>query len=411
MTYSTKLGADINGFWSVNAVARYTDATLHFTGDFGFPSHPDAAQSTGIEHQLFGRGEAVWSWFDGRIRNYFSVDYGNDRRDDIAASNPVPSVTVGQRVKYDWRGVTELAPGNNLILGLEQETDQLQIPGLTAQSANKAGYVELQAAFARRMFLVANIRDDVSDQFGEHATFRIAPAVILPETETKLTASFGTRLQGTDAEPAVPELSGFQFFRQSEPEAGAERGLRPGFRAAAVQRPCPVRINLFPQRHHQSHHHQLQWRRHQLPQCRPGHHRRYREFLLRRCHRPDSDFARIIPSPARSMTARCRQLQRRPGRKWSTTATWRPIDPLTLSATVLTISSFTDVDRNGRNSGLIAPGYTIVNLAGDYLVNDQIRIFGRVDNLFNLHYQNPTGFLQPGFGIFGGVRLASFGVK
>jgi vitamin B12 transporter len=55
--------------------------------------------------------------------------------------------------------------------------------------------------------------------------------------------------------------------------------------------------------------------------------------------------------------------------------------------------------------------YTIVNLAGDYLVNDQIKVFGRVDNLFNLHYQNPTGFLQPGFGIFGGVRMASFGVK
>jgi vitamin B12 transporter len=105
------------------------------------------------------------------------------------------------------------------------------------------------------------------------------------------------------------------------------------------------------------------------------------------------------------------QLERRPIHKWSTTATWNPIDPLTVSATVLTVSSFTDVNRNGTHAGLTAPGYTIVNLAGDYLVNDQIKIFGRVDNLFNLHYQNPTGFLQPGFGIFGGVRMASFGVK
>jgi len=31
----------------------------------------------------------------------------------------------------------------------------------------------------------------------------------------------------------------------------------------------------------------------------------------------------------------------------------------------------------------------------DYLVTDQIKVFGRVDNLFNVHYQNPTGFLQP----------------
>src|ERR1700716_376863 len=70
MTYSTKLGADLNEFWSVNAVARYTDATLHFTGDSGFPSFPNAQQSTHNVQQLFTREEAVWSLFDGRIKNY-----------------------------------------------------------------------------------------------------------------------------------------------------------------------------------------------------------------------------------------------------------------------------------------------------------------------------------------------------
>ena len=75
------------------------------------------------------------------------------------------------------------------------------------------------------------------------------------------------------------------------------------------------------------------------------------------------------------------------------------------------MSAFTDVNRDGSHAGLTAPGYTIVNLAGGYAVNDQIKIFGRVDNLFNLHFQNPTGFLQPGFAIFGGVRMASFGIN
>jgi vitamin B12 transporter len=39
------------------------------------------------------------------------------------------------------------------------------------------------------------------------------------------------------------------------------------------------------------------------------------------------------------------------------------------------------------------------------------KVFTRVDNLFNLHYQNPTGFLQPGLGVFGGARFASFDVR
>jgi vitamin B12 transporter len=73
MTYSTKLGADINENWSVNTVVRYTDATLLFTGDGGFPSAPNPTQSTHAVQQLFNRDEAVWSLLDGRIRNYFGL--------------------------------------------------------------------------------------------------------------------------------------------------------------------------------------------------------------------------------------------------------------------------------------------------------------------------------------------------
>jgi vitamin B12 transporter len=104
-------------------------------------------------------------------------------------------------------------------------------------------------------------------------------------------------------------------------------------------------------------------------------------------------------------------LLRRPKEKWSATATWLPIDPLTLSAIVLHVSDWLDVTRDGMMSGILAPGYTIVNLRGDYAIDDRVKLFARVDSLFNLHYQNPTGFLAPGFGIFGGIRVASYRVQ
>jgi vitamin B12 transporter len=98
------------------------------------------------------------------------------------------------------------------------------------------------------------------------------------------------------------------------------------------------------------------------------------------------------------------QLLRRPKEKWSATETWLPINPLMLSATVLHVSDWLDITRDGSASGIVAPGYTIVNLRGNYAISDQVKIFGRVDNLFNLHYQNR-------FGVFGGIRVASYGVK
>ncbi|MGO9629601.1 MAG: TonB-dependent receptor, partial [Xanthobacteraceae bacterium] len=73
-TYSTKLGANITDTFGVNAVARYTQSVLGFTGEDSvnfFPPAPEALQSTQTDRQFFGRGEAVWSVFDGRFKNFF----------------------------------------------------------------------------------------------------------------------------------------------------------------------------------------------------------------------------------------------------------------------------------------------------------------------------------------------------
>jgi vitamin B12 transporter len=408
MTYSTKLGADINELWSVNAVARYTDATLHFTGDSGFPSHPDAAQSTSAVRQLFTREEAVWSLFDGRIKNYFGVNYTNSWNYNIYPSDPVASITTGERLKYDWRAVTELARGNNLIVGLEQETDQLQTTGISAQNSNKAGYIELQNEFAKRLFLVTNIRDDISDQFGEHVTYRIAPAVILPGTETKLKASYGTGFRGPTLSQLFQNFPAFNFFANPNLKPEQSTGYDAGFEQPLFN----GRVRFGSTYFHNDITNLINFNNTFTSNVNVGQattegtENFVSAVITDRIRiRADYTFTRAADDST------LLQLERRPKHKWSTTASWNPIDPLNLSATVLHVSSFLDVNRDGSDAGLTAPGYTIVNLAGDYAVNDQIKIFGRIDNLFNLHHQNPTGFLAPSLGIFGGVRMASFGVK
>ena len=86
---------------------------------------------------------------------------------------------------------------------------------------------------------------------------------------------------------------------------------------------------------------------------------------------------------------------------------WNPIDQLLLSATWLRVSSWIDGNRDFSIPRLTASGYTLVNVAADYTVNQYTTVFGRIDNLFNEHYQNPTGFDRPGFGIYGGIRVAN----
>ena len=35
-------------------------------------------RDTQVDHQFFGRGEVVWSLFDGRFKNFFGVNYTNE---------------------------------------------------------------------------------------------------------------------------------------------------------------------------------------------------------------------------------------------------------------------------------------------------------------------------------------------
>ena len=62
------------------------------------------------------------------------------------------------------------------------------------------------------------------------------------------------------------------------------------------------------------------------------------------------------------------------------------------------------INRPGT-AELTAPGYTLVNLSANYAVTDRISVFGRINNLLNEQYEDPLGFLRPGFGVYGGFRV------
>jgi vitamin B12 transporter len=100
-------------------------------------------------------------------------------------------------------------------------------------------------------------------------------------------------------------------------------------------------------------------------------------------------------------------LLRRPRDKVTLATLWNPIDGLVLSSTVLYVSSWVDIGREGTPPRLNGSPYTTVNLAANYDVNPHLTVFGRVDNLLNQKVENPIGFLQPSLGVYGGVRVTN----
>ena len=72
------------------------------------------------------------------------------------------------------------------------------------------------------------------------------------------------------------------------------------------------------------------------------------------------------------------------------------------------VGPWDDFDRQGLlTAPQTTPGYTVVNLAANYVINPQVTLFGRVDNLFDKRYEVPVGWQAPGASIFGGVRVST----
>ena len=404
MTYSTRLGADLNDAFGVNLVARYTNATLRFTSDSGFPSFPNAAQSTQDTHQFFTRGEAVWSLLDGRFKNYFGINYTDYWNFNRSPAPALETVTEGDRVKFDWRGVAALAPGQTLVLGLENDTERLETSTLTASNGNSAGYIELQSEYANRFFLVANVRQDENDRFGGHATYRIAPAFIAPMTDTKLKASYGTGFKAPTLTQLFVSFPAFFFFANPDLKPEESTGYDYGFEQPLWNDRLRFGATYF--------HNDIK----NLIAAN--------DTFTTNINIGQAETSGVEAFVAVAVTERLKlrgdytytkaidaltdlELLRRPRHKESLTAMWNPTDQLTLSATVLHVGDWVDGNRDFSIPRMTAPGYTVVNLAGNYQVNEYTNIFARVDNLFNEQYQNPTGFERPGIGVFGGVRVAN----
>jgi vitamin B12 transporter len=407
-TASTRLGADITENLSLDFVARYTDSNLRFTGtDFPPPAFigvPSAQQTTGITHQFYTRGEARWALLDGRFINRFGAAYT-----DAWSSNSPPSglntSNQGTRDKYDWRGELALAPGHTLLMGVENETERLKTSGSSVRhsNSNTGAFAELQSQFADRFFIAANVRQDENESFGGHTTWRVAPAVILPVTETKLKGSYGTGFKAPSLSQLFVDFPPF-FFANPNLRPEISQGFDVGFEQPVFGNVARFGVTYFDN--------EVQ----DLINCNT--------FCTTVINIDEARTYGTESFVAWSVTDRLNvrfdhtytvaknektglELQRRPRNKFSFQTVWQPIDPLTLSTTVIWVSSWVDVDRQALDPAPIASGYTIVNFAANYRINQYATAFARIDNAFNERYQQPLGFLAPGIGVFGGIRVAN----
>jgi vitamin B12 transporter len=401
---STKLGYDVDKTLSFNFIGYYTDAVLHYSGDDpnSFPGVTFPSQSVYRNRNFYGRGEAVWTLLDGRFVNTFAVNYTNYARDN-KDPDPNPQTkfnSMGE--KFEWHGAFTVMPGQILVAGLERQNEQATSDNLAAKTGNQAGFLEFQSEIAKRFFFVANIRHDDHDAFGGHDTWRVAPAVIVPVTDTKLKASYGTGFK-------APDL--YQLYGQGPFGFTGNPGLLPetsrGYDFGFEQPLLNDRVRFGATYYRNDISNLIEFNNTFTSLINVGSAVTYgaEAFVAVTVNdqlRARLDYTRTTAKDLDTDT----ELLRRPRHKYALTATWQPIDKLTISPTVIYLGRLLDINRSTfdmQEGG----GVAIVNLAVNYQLDAHTTVFARADNLFNKQYEEPLGWLQPGLSVYGGVKLTT----
>ena len=404
LTESAKLGFDVTQHFDLGLVARFTDSHLRLTDDnpLVFPSYPEASQSASNTRQFYTRLTEHSAMMDGAFEQTLGLAYSHiDTSEFTPPEDGPPASYGGGRVMLGWQGVSKLSDSQTLIFGAEHERDEISSP-ISSATNIESGFAELQSNFLPGLYDTVSLRYDDNDRFGSKVTYRIAPVYVISSTGTRIKASFGTGFKAPTLQELFENYPAYDFFANPNLRPESSTGYDVGVEQALLEQQVNVGVTYF----HNS---------------------------IRNLIDDNEDFTTYVNvgrattegvesfidyKPTQSLTLRLdytyteatddilhQELLRRPKHKASFNGTWQATQRLTLNATLLTVGSWVDGNRDFSIPRLDAPGYTTVNLAGNFDVTNRLSVFARVDNLFDRHYQNPSGFLQPSFGAFAGIKV------
>jgi vitamin B12 transporter len=401
ITASTKLGYDVSSNLEFGFVARYTDTHLRLTGDdfSTFPSFPAAEQNAANTNEYYGRAFGHVVVLDGLLDQTLGIAYTRKRSADYQPELPV-TLNTGERTRIDWRGKVRLSDTENLVLGAEHQRDDVSQP-LSADVRVNSGYAELNSQLAENFFSALNVRYDNNSRFGSKVTYRLAPTYRIAEIGTKLMASVGTGFKAPTLSELYQSFPAFFFFANPNLKPETNIGYDVGFEKTLVDTVVTAGVTYF--------HNHL---RDLIDTAPTGD--TYAN-IGRAATQGVESFLEVHPIKTVSVRADYtytqatddilhQELLRRPKHKISVDAAWQATTALSVDANLVTVTSWVDGNRDFSIPRLDAPGYTTVNLSGNYDLSPNLTVFARVDNLFDRHYQNPTGYLQPSLGAFAGIK-------
>lgn len=406
------VSADVRGYYSNGRTDL--DSTSGDSADYSL--NKEFVGYAGLNVDLFG----------GRLRNRVAYGYTNTKRDNYNPTRQRPQSfdSAGRNERIEYQGSLALFKGWNAVFGVENEKSRFRsvsppaalatpVPAAARGNAEITGvYGQVSGEILSGLTLTGGIRNDDHSRYGSKTLFSAGGVWVLP-TGTVLRASYG---EGFKA-PTLYQLFSEYGNRALSPEtahgweAGAEQRLLDGalsFGGTYFRRDTTNQI-IFSSCTATS----------ANPLCfQPGTTIRrsgyYQNVAVAFAQGIEATAqARIgsrlsidgnyswIESEDRSPGANFgRWLPRRPRHSANGSIDYRLPSGSSVGAAVRWSGESFD---NATNTTRLAP-YTLVDLRGEVALTDTVKLFGRIENLFDEQYQTIARYGTLGRSVYLGLR-------
>lgn len=412
---------------SLDFAGRYTDATTETDPqDFSFPPGPtfgqviDGDNETDAE-RIYGRAQAKWVLFEGLWEHIVSAAI-TDTDNELFEEGTKTSRSEGQKLKYDYQTNVFLDTPvfanahHTLTLAIEREEEEFKQRGATPdapqnqdQEIDNTGYVaEYRVDLWDQLFLSGAGRYDDNDRFEDATTYRFTAAYLHPDTGTRVHSSYARGVKN----PTFTELFGFfpdSFAGNPDLEPEESRGWDVGIEQPFRDGQFIIDVTYF----------RNELEDEIVPTFDPN------TFLSSvRNSEGTSNWqgielaaqATILPNLHLTGSYTYTEAEdgedmeevRRPKHLASLSVNYRLLnDRANLNLVVDYNGEQKDLDfTTSPASRVTLDDYVMVNLNGSYRINDNLQVFGRVENLLDEDYQEVFGFETFDRGFFVGLKAS-----
>ncbi len=403
---------------------RYTEASMDnddwsmagYAGD-RFDTNPvtwaEVPAPYGIKKQreeserLLGKIELKNQLFDGRFESLLDYHYARQERDAYGADGKRAYDYTGTTDAWNWQGNLEVTPHNYLSFGAGYLTEKSDSSSASSEDAYTMSYWAQHQIIFNGFDVVSGVRYDEHEEFGGKASWRVAPAYTFDATETTVRGVYATGFRAPSLYELYSEYGDVKLDpeKSTSYEIGVDQPLLDGLIELGV-----TYFNMkFKDR--------IDWDGSRVVpgQAWPGGYAQMKgksytsgvEVALA-WHPVQSLDILLDYTYTDTEDVDGSRMERRPLNRVHTSFRYTPWDVCGINLELHWVDERKAVagaaDKYGRAVEVL-DDYFLVNVAAHYDISDMLRIYARVDNLLDEHYEEAWSYATAGQSFYAGARL------